>query len=372
MIGQSISHYRILERLGGGGMGVVYKAEDNALHRFVALKFLPDELANDPNALARFQREAHLASSLNHPHILTVFETGEFEGRRYLVTEFVDGGTLRDWANAENRSWRHVVELLIGVADGVAAAHQAGIVHRDIKLANILVAKSGYAKLADFGLAKPTEARAGDATRTVDGTTPGMIIGTVAYMSPEQALGKPVDARSDVFSFGVVLYELLSGRHPFTGASDLETLQTIIHGVPPRLSEDVPVALEAVVEKALEKDPADRYQTMRDMVVEGPGRYDSARCPCSAALAYRVEDWAGVGGSARTGRNHRFVPPTGMASKADAYADGTSATPDRSCWARRNAGHLAGWEDGGVRRGNWRPASNLGPAAFRRNTTRDH
>jgi serine/threonine protein kinase len=268
--GIEIGSYRIEFQLGEGGMGTVYRALDTRLNRPVAIKFLSNELA-DAAARRRFQREAQMASSLNHPHILTVHDAGEFEGRQYLVTEFVDGGTLKDWARAEKRTWRQIVDLLVGVADGLAAAHGAGITHRDIKPANILVAKNGYAKLADFGLAKLAEGATPDeVTRTLTGepTHPGVIVGTIAYMSPEQASGRPVDARSDIFSFGVVLYELLAGRRPFAGATDLEVLQTIIHGEPQPLAEDVPAALRAVVEKALEKDPADRYQTMREMVVD--------------------------------------------------------------------------------------------------------
>ena len=250
-------------------MGTVYRALDTRLNRPVAIKVLSNELA-DADARRRFQREAQMASSLNHPHILTVHDVGEFEGRQYIVTEFVDGGTLKDWAKAEKRTWLQIVELLTGVADGLAAAHSAGILHRDIKPANILVAKNGYAKLADFGLAKLTEIPQGDATRTLTDahTRPGMVVGTIAYMSPEQASGKPLDARSDIFSFGVVLYELVGGKRPFTGATELEVLQTIIHGTPAPLAEGVPLALRLAVAKALEKDPADRYQSMRDMVVD--------------------------------------------------------------------------------------------------------
>jgi eukaryotic-like serine/threonine-protein kinase len=267
--GTMIGSYRLESPVGEGGMGTVYRALDTRLNRPVAIKVLSNELA-DADARRRFQREAQMASSLNHPHILTVHDVGEFEGRQYIVTEFVDGGTLKDWAKAEKRTWLQIVELLTGVADGLAAAHSAGILHRDIKPANILVAKNGYAKLADFGLAKLTEIPTGDATRTLTDvhTRPGMVVGTVAYMSPEQASGKPLDARSDIFSFGVVLYELVGGKRPFAGASELEVLQTIIHGTPARLAEGVPVALRLAVEKALEKDPADRYQSMRDMVVD--------------------------------------------------------------------------------------------------------
>ncbi len=227
-------------------MGTVYRAQDTKLNRPVAIKVLSDDLA-DAAARRRFQREAQMASSLNHPHILTVYDVGEFEGRQYIVTEFVDSGTLKDWAQQEKRTWKQIVELLTGVADGLAAAHMAGILHRDIKPANILVAKNGYAKLADFGLAKLAEPvrPCRDLTQTLSEapTRPGTIMGTVAYMSPEQASGCPMDARSDIFSFGVALYELLAGRRPFSGSSELETLQTIIHGVPEPLGADFPHAL---------------------------------------------------------------------------------------------------------------------------------
>ena len=251
-------------------MGDVYRAVDTKLNRPVALKFLADDLA-DAAARRRFQREAQLASSLNHPHILTVHDVGEFEGRQYLVTELVDGGTLEDWLAADARTWRQIVDLLVGVADALAVAHAAAILHRDIKPANILVARNGYAKLGDFGLAKLQEPHlsAADTTRTVGSRTQaGVVLGTLAYMSPEQAAGKPLDARSDIFSFGVVLYESLAGRRPFEGDSDLELLNTIIHGSPQPLTADIPFALRMVVEKALEQDPAERYQSMREMVID--------------------------------------------------------------------------------------------------------
>lgn len=268
--GTAIGPYRIEFRLGEGGMGTVYRAQDGKLNRPVAIKFLSDDLA-DASARRRFQREAQMASSLNHPHLLTVYDVGDYEGRQYIVTEFVDGGTLKDWAAAAKRTPRQIAELLTGVADGLAEAHAAGVLHRDIKPANILVAKNGYAKLADFGLAKLEEpSTPSDATRTLtEGLTrPGVILGTIAYMSPEQASGRPGDARSDIFSFGIVLYELLAGRRPFSGATELEVLQTIVHKAAPPLGNEIPAPLRAVVEKALEKDPADRYQSMREMVVD--------------------------------------------------------------------------------------------------------
>ncbi len=267
--GTQLGPYIIEAPLGEGGMGVVYRARDSKLNRPVAVKFLSAGHF-DLSARRRFQQETHLASSLNHPHILTVYDTGDYEGRPYLVTEFVDGGTLKDWVRAEKRSWRQIVELLTGVADGLAAAHNAGILHRDIKPANILVATNGYAKLADFGLAKLVESPATDRTRTlsVEHTRPGLIVATIAYMSPEQAAGHPADARSDIFSFGVVLYEMLTGRRPFTGETDAEFVQAILHATPDALPGDVPVSLATTVEKTLEKDPAERYQTARDLVVD--------------------------------------------------------------------------------------------------------
>lgn len=269
MSGIQIGPYRIESKLGEGGLGQVFLAHDTKLNRPVAIKFLSDELADAP-ARRRFQRESQLASSLNHPHILTVYDAGEYAGRQYLVTEFVDEGTLNHWIRAGRRNWRQIVQMLTGVADGLAAAHAAGIVHRDIKPANILVAKNGYAKLADFGLAKLTEQTDGDPARTLTEaqTRPGGIIGTIPYMSPEQASGGKLDARSDIFSFGVVLYEILAGRRPFGGKSDLEVLKTIIHAPPEPLPAGLPSSLRDAVEKTLEKDPADRYQTARDLVVD--------------------------------------------------------------------------------------------------------
>jgi serine/threonine protein kinase/Tol biopolymer transport system component len=269
--GTQIGPYRLESEIGRGGMGAVYRALDTKLNRIVAIKVLSDDFA-DAAARRRFQREAQMASSLNHPHIVTVHDAGDFDGRQYLVTEFVDGGTLKPWVQSHQPEWRDVLELLTGVADGLAAAHDAGILHRDIKPANILITKSGYAKLADFGLAKLAEqpAAGNDATRTITDelTRRGTIVGTIAYMSPEQASGRNVDARSDVFSFGVVLYEVLAGRRPFVAPSDLELLQTIIHGAPQPLAPETPPAVRALIEKALQKDPAERYPSMREMAID--------------------------------------------------------------------------------------------------------
>jgi Tol biopolymer transport system component len=262
--GTMVGSYRIDALLGAGGMGVVYRATDQRLDRPVAIKFLANDLL-DRDASRRFQDEARLASSLNHPHIVTVFDTGTFGAHEYLVTEYVDGPTLRDWAR-QNRGWRKVIELLIGVGDALAAAHGAGILHRDIKPENILVASAGYAKLADFGLAKLADAGR-EGTREPR-TRTGMIIGTVAYMSPEQAAGLTIDERSDIFSFGVVLYELLGNRRPFAGATDLELIRAVVHGAAAPLEADIPSGLRDVVDKALAQDPGERYQTMRDLVVD--------------------------------------------------------------------------------------------------------
>lgn len=266
--GTAIGIYRLDYQVGEGGMGTVYRATDTRLNRPVALKFLSTDLA-DATARRRFQREAQLASSLNHPHILTVHDAGELDGRQYLVTEFVDGGTLRDWSKASPRSWQDVVELVIGLADGLATAHDAGILHRDIKPGNILVTKTGYAKLADFGLAKLHESLSlvNDGV-TESRTRAGAIVGTIGYMSPEQATGRPVDARSDVFSFGVVLYELLAGRRPFTGSTDLDILHAIANRSHDQLPESIPQPLRELIERALQKDPAQRVPSMHEVVAD--------------------------------------------------------------------------------------------------------
>jgi serine/threonine protein kinase/tetratricopeptide (TPR) repeat protein len=269
LIGRDIGGYRVTSRIGAGGMGVVYKAVDGKFQRPVAMKLLSAASA-DTAARRRFLREAQTASSLNHPHILTVHDIGDVDGRQYLVTEFVDGGTLRDWAKAAPRTWQQVVDLLVGVADALATAHEAGIVHRDIKPQNILVSTSGYAKLADFGLAKVAEAS--NVTKTVDAASEatrwGTVMGTAGYMSPEQAAGAIVDGRSDTFSFGIVLHEVLSGHRPFAAPSTAEELQRIINGAPDPLPSSVPRQLQLIVAKALEKAPERRYQTMRELVVD--------------------------------------------------------------------------------------------------------